>query len=168
MRGRHVVELFLYRVRGSIPACAGQTPVRSTCRTRIEVYPRVCGADVKTLAIRLLPPGLSPRVRGRLLAPTHRQVHDRSIPACAGQTCRCTLARLPPAVYPRVCGADRPTNAYEMIFEGLSPRVRGSRGCHDARRNVRRSIPTCAGQPASPLTAIVMWRVYPHVCGAAC
>ena len=48
---------------------------------------------------------------------------------------------------------------------GLSPRVRGNRVQQVGNIAVQRSIPACAGEPASPTTPPAMPAVYPRVCG---
>ena len=141
MRGSLQCPALPSSLNGSIPACAGQTRPASGLRGGRTVYPRVCGADQHPYSSVEPPFGLSPRVRGRRIYPRlaillarsipacagrhlamrGRKNDDRSIPACAGQTRKDARTRTLLQVYPRVCGADRPTNAYEMIFEGLSP-----------------------------------------------
>ena len=48
----------------SIPACAGEPPIRNWKRSIAKVYPRVCGGTVFKLASARRFLGLSPRVRG--------------------------------------------------------------------------------------------------------
>ena len=48
---------------------------------------------------------------------------------------------------------------------GLSPRVRGNRGCLILVDGEERSIPACAGEPAGTITVQNEYRVYPRVCG---
>ena len=66
-----------------------------------------------------------------------------------------------------MCGAANCTFSPMLSSRGLSPRVRGSHGVEDAPIACPRSIPTCAGQPLTPVPPISHPRVYPHVCGAA-
>ena len=76
------------RLRGSIPACAGE-PAR--CRglaTASRVYPRVCGGTTRH-QWRIDPEtGLSPRVRGNPARVGDPVEGAGSIPACAGEPCR--------------------------------------------------------------------------------
>ena len=83
-----------------------------------------------------------------------------------------------------MCGAARGRLPVRLNQRGLSPRVRGSPVSRCVRQRGQRSIPTCAGQPAyaeyDKMTRSIpvcgaaavkfyaaVWRVYPHVCGAA-
>ena len=50
-------------------------------------------------------------------------------------------------VYPRVCGGSTNLNGADVANHGLSPRVRGIRGCSRQRRRAVGSIPACAGDP---------------------
>ena len=50
-----------------------------------EVYPRVCGGTSVGLPTMSCLWGLSPRVRGNLLAARLDLAAERSIPACAGE-----------------------------------------------------------------------------------
>ena len=70
---------------GSIPACAGQPLADLMMTAAFEVYPRVCGATEHSQALRRLPDGLSPRVRGNPEVEGAHEDIGRSIPACAGQ-----------------------------------------------------------------------------------
>ncbi len=90
---------------GSIPACAGQSPHRIVLLLRREVDPRVRGAVLGSSAAIALVAGRSPRARGS--PPRKRaKVHSpRSIPACAGQSCRRRCWRCGNGVDPRVRGA---------------------------------------------------------------
>ena len=69
----------------SIPACAGEPGRGRRGKTRMAVYPRVCGGTGLILVQALHRSGLSPRVRGnrpcRAVCPPRRG----SIPACAGE-----------------------------------------------------------------------------------
>ena len=70
---------------GSIPACAGEPSGRYAILPAGGVYPRVCGGTGVAVAHGPLRQGLSPRVRGNLIAVHIRLVKHRSIPACAGE-----------------------------------------------------------------------------------
>ena len=53
----------------------------------------------------------------------------------------------------------------DSIARGLSPRVRGNRSVEVLRRHLDRSIPACAGEPASVAGCKKSNAVYPRVCG---
>ena len=96
---------------------------------RQSVYPRVCGGTMQAIAARIALLGLSPRVRGNRFGFTPPQKGLRSIPACAGEPRTRLTSSYPSAVYPRVCGGTRRTTSSRRSGNGLSPRVRGNRGC---------------------------------------
>ena len=112
-------------MKRSIPACTGN-PVRLRPREHVQrVYPRVYGESVHVNLSKLMPPGLSPRVRGirddRILVSPGR----RSIPACTGNPDVNGRPILEPRVYPRVYGESSVCRSHTNAARGLSPRVRG-------------------------------------------
>ena len=153
-----------YRWR-SIPACAGEPSSTGPETCIAPVYPRVCGGtnnpDSGTAHVH----GLSPRVRGNHVGSRVGVLHDRSIPACAGEPS--TLVATPhlATVYPRVCGGTTVRDAAPAPIAGLSPRVRGNLVPGAGHRLFPGSIPACAGEPRG----FPRWRsprqVYPRVCG---
>ncbi len=68
-------------------------------------------------------------------------------------------------VYPRVCGGTLAGRGHVGVRVGLSPRVRGNRRIGQRGHGRVRSIPACAGEPASRVSSIMLSRVYPRVCG---
>ena len=68
-------------------------------------------------------------------------------------------------VYPRVCGGTRTPGDGRQIAPGLSPRVRGNPAAAPAAIADARSIPACAGEPATRKRITCSCRVYPRVCG---
>ena len=74
-------------------------------------------------------------------------IFQRSIPACAGEPCRCRGVDGGPAVYPRVCGGTHVGGGTSAVAPGLSPRVRGNHPAPVAATQSARSIPACAGEP---------------------
>ncbi len=69
----------------SIPACAGEPPVRVKAHSGQRVYPRVCGGTATRHDTMTDTRGLSPRVRGNRARALPAHVMGRSIPACAGE-----------------------------------------------------------------------------------
>ena len=130
----------------SIPACAGEAPPLPTASVEAAVYPRVCGGSQRIGGIGAILMGLSPRVRGKLVAVALDDNTSGSIPACAGEARPQRKAAAKEEVYPRVCGG--------------SP-VLGVNG------KGRRSIPACAGEASSGFTPFCKIRVYPRVCGGS-
>ena len=152
---------------GSIPACAGEPKIFGLRRFTTWVYPRVCGGTCEPFLKVYLCTGLSPRVRGNL----------------AG----CKLTALAYPVYPRVCGGTasvlcracakwgsipacagepRPSPTHPCCTSGLSPRVRGNPASAVPQSPLPwGSIPACAGEPMMLGREVVMYGVYPRVCG---
>ena len=85
VRGNHVAPETVVKLRGSIPACAGEPTTAYNQADELAVYPRVCGGTVIVCPCVVVPSGLSPRVRGNLTDPTDNDDRIRSIPACAGE-----------------------------------------------------------------------------------
>ena len=128
--------------------------------------PRVRGTRLVPIAGLVVGAGSSPRVRGtQQRCPLHH-VPRRFIPACAGNSTAAAsagsafavhprvcgeLAAASPcaassaAVHPRVCGELQRAKIADLVADGSSPRVRGTRG-DDVPRGVNgRFIPACAG-----------------------
>ncbi len=137
----------------------------SMLRPPYRVYPRVCGGTCMTMAVTIVLPGLSPRVRGNHNRIKRKACRRGSIPACAGEPNARATGRRPRVVYPRVCGGTAGPMPTSKRRYGLSPRVRGNptRPCRNGTWTG--SIPACAGEPP-PRPSLVLWiRVYPRVCG---
>ena len=165
VRGNPGLRVGGIEIEGSIPACAGEPNSAGSRRGSRRVYPRVCGGTVLAQSELGAQQGLSPRVRGNL-RPTHVPIPNLgSIPACAGEPTTRWARRGCSRVYPRVCGGTSYSRPSTRTMPGLSPRVRGNPG-RGARRDRRlRSIPACAGEPRTKLTAAARLWVYPRVCG---
>ena len=73
------------RLRGSIPACAGEPAATGQTYSGGRVYPRVCGGTANCFGGISRQSGLSPRVRGNLGEATAITADGGSIPACAGE-----------------------------------------------------------------------------------
>ena len=148
-RGKPLSQAPRTRHRGSIPAWAGETRIISSMCGASAVYPRVGGGNFTRNALRLFPPGLSPRGRGKLPARHCGRRTDRSIPAWAGETAATAFIAFSTAVYPRVGGGNS-GNAFGIIASaGLSPRGRGKRDAAKPPLTAVRSIPAWAGETAA-------------------
>ena len=136
------------RTARSIPACAGETPRHRPPTGPLWVYPRVCGGNRRMAAFPGGPPGLSPRVRGKLTSRPNEPKGTGSIPACAGETNSVMPETGGTGVYPRVCGGNSPGGVAPYAPGGLSPRVRGKLDCRGSPSTAGGSIPACAGETA--------------------
>ena len=152
---------------GSIPACAGEPMIQARCKRSRRVYPRVCGGALYEDTNVWLDEGLSPRVRGSQSPGGRLGRIRRSIPACAGEPSGRTGRRSGSRVYPRVCGGAGGVHDAMAMFEGLSPRVRGSLAVNGTEVVAIGSIPACAGEPPWFRSRRCFPRVYPRVCGGA-
>ena len=165
VRGNRVAGGGGATVTGSIPACAGEPGHGRRCCPLSAVYPRVCGGTYQIHRRRILPKGLSPRVRGNHIRPNCHCKHRRSIPACAGEPQEMEEDVEIDEVYPRVCGGTTSTSSYFSHDNGLSPRVRGNLQYAVQVGAVGGSIPACAGEPLKSVIECVNIGVYPRVCG---
>ncbi len=104
VRGNQVVDVVSGAGVGSIPACAGEPGQTDAVPSGDGVYPRVCGGTAVQNALAVENRGLSPRVRGNLVAVIQNRQNRGSIPACAGEPRGFCRAADGVAVYPRVCG----------------------------------------------------------------
>ena len=85
VRGNRAPDLSIHRLRGSIPARAGEPPGEPPRRPSQRVYPRACGGTLKLAAVVGLAWGLSPRVRGNQGRGDTDRPDAGSIPARAGE-----------------------------------------------------------------------------------
>ena len=114
----------------------------------------------------LIAMGLSPRVRGNLVANLPVGCDAGSIPACAGEPTDGRKEQRRNTVYPRVCGGTASPACRYALRSGLSPRVRGNPSQSLSTPATLRSIPACAGEPRTraAMPPPPKW-VYPRVCG---
>ena len=112
-----------------------------------------------------LPPGSSPRVRGKHSAPWQYVFDRRLIPACAGKTL--ALVKLPRlrSAHPRVCGENLPYRSHLAPCRGSSPRVRGKRSSTGGVGALAGLIPACAGKTIRGKKVASSVRAHPRVCG---
>ena len=114
------------KLRGTIPACAGE-PSLNVIRFRFERdYPRVCGGTENGMTAAPGFAGLSPRVRGNRFQRGRDTSYTGTIPACAGEPLFGRRHHRVHRDYPRVCGGTGSTRSIGLNSAGLSPRVRGN------------------------------------------
>ena len=94
---------------GSIPAWAGETVGISQESLGGAVYPRVGGGNQGFILSLGLPPGLSPRGRGKPEYGGNELLLCGSIPAWAGETNLRAAITAQTKVYPRVGGGNAQT-----------------------------------------------------------
>ncbi len=128
-----------------IPAGAGNTPARGRQSRQKSVHPRGRGEHSAKAPCANLPYGSSPRARGTLRAQNERLLHERFMPAGAGNTRRACRQGRPGAVHPRGRGEHDQVLPMYRKDAGSSPRARGTphRGVY--LRGLRRFVPAGAG-----------------------
>ena len=68
-------------------------------------------------------------------------------------------------VYPRACGGTMRSCQWRLLFQGLSPRVRGNHQYNAETERIQGSIPARAGEPIPAPIMPLADRVYPRACG---
>ena len=165
MRGTHIRLREFVRTLGIIPAYAGNTNGKHAPQKHSLDHPRVCGEHPMLLAIVLVLPGSSPRMRGTRGSATVRLLWSGIIPAYAGNT----LFRIKETAitqdHPRVCG-EHSTDPWGISeATGSSPRMRGT---HHFRSGVswqRGIIPAYAGNTEPTRRHRERAGDHPRVCG---
>ena len=147
VRGNPILWTETGRMEGSIPARAGEPPGSHTLSSYSKVYPRTCGGTPRITHIVQLFQGLSPHVRGNLVAPEEQNPPPGSIPARAGEPLLLSEGRQPRQVYPRTCGGTLYCDPPYVDREGLSPHVRGNLEKGQPETGRYGSIPARAGEP---------------------
>ena len=165
VRGTHLLICDCVRVRGIIPACAGNTmPMFSPWRKPRD-HPRVCGEHDIQLTVTQCAPGSSPRVRGTLHGVAVGRAETGIIPACAGNTVVQPGVLLSEGDHPRVCGEHLAGMSGVSPAMGSSPRVRGTRVVQRVGQGIHGIIPACAGNTCACATTCPATRDHPRVCG---
>ena len=133
------------RVRRLIPARAGKIRRASSRGWARRAHPRACGENRRGVRTGGIPPGSSPRVRGKHVPVVLHLDGLRLIPARAGKTRGRRWSCSDPPAHPRACGENP---------QVLPPRQGG-----------RRLIPARAGKtPRAPWRPSRRW-AHPRVCG---
>ena len=89
MRGKPCVIPALPKFDGLIPAHAGKTGQADVLQHDSGAHPRACGENARASRTLALPPGSSPRMRGKRHFRRLPRAGRRLIPAHAGKTRRC-------------------------------------------------------------------------------
>ncbi len=149
----------------TIPACAGEPPSGGDDHAQRRDYPRVCGGTASRRHQPQVSSGLSPRVRGNRWRKPKTGYRSRTIPACAGEPSAANEGFVLDGDYPRVCGGTIRHPSVQSQTHGLSPRVRGNPAVPAPTSDCERTIPACAGEPASTAAGNAGSKDYPRVCG---
>ena len=126
VRGTCRVFPALARMRGLIPAGAGNMPMLRPVVDAYRAHPRGCGEHQK-LALSLdSGKGSSPRVRGTFLTHSLSRHIQGLIPAGAGNMVSFTKGMPSSRAHPRGCGEHQVYRQRLNRRRGSSPRVRGT------------------------------------------
>ena len=128
VRGNRHIARRAQRLHGSIPARAGEPGCAAPATCTRGVYPRACGGTFSAVVTTATMAGLSPRVRGNLIADVDDGAQCGSIPARAGEPVVLKSFNRALKVYPRACGGTHRHRSATTSSTGLSPRVRGNLG----------------------------------------
>ena len=130
---------------GIIPAYAGNTRGAVNTAEVFWDHPRVCGEHPMLLAIVLVLPGSSPRMRGTLNMLRFADDVAVIIPAYAGNTIAQKIREKYLEDHPRVCGEHFKDYEIDDMLTGSSPRMRGTRDARNGAVRVPGIIPAYAG-----------------------
>ena len=111
--------------RGTIPACAGSSPVIAPHVSPRRDHPRVRGEQPPLPSFMMNSRGPSPRARGAVVRTLSGDSLGGTIPACAGSS--------------------QPHSRHSKHHGGPSPRARGAGRGQQHLLGVRGTIPACAG-----------------------
>ena len=148
-----------------IPAHAGNRKRLNGSSKSMAVHPRACGEQAEALPRGPCHAGSSPRMRGTVVAPLALHAVLRFIPAHAGNSAPCAVARTDGAVHPRACGEQRAQFEQEYLCSGSSPRMRGTAQETGRKWPLLRFIPAHAGNRASSASRTTCRAVHPRACG---
>ena len=126
VRGTRTSSRIYGRVRGIIPACAGNTEGLNVHLHLRRDHPRVCGEHNGKIPSGAGMLGSSPRARGTQARLGRGDGVDGIIPACAGNTEGLNVHLHLRRDHPRVCGEHATSMSSVNGAVGSSPRVRGT------------------------------------------
>ena len=133
-----------------IPAHAGKTRGRGTCRTRPAAHPRSRGENTRSPVSASLWAGSSPLTRGKPELFLDPLLQARLIPAHAGKTRHQMPARYRGSAHPRSRGENSHRLCLAFWFFGSSPLTRGKPRRERQAEEEARLIPAHAGKTPRP------------------
>ena len=146
VRGKLEIVELKDKIRGPIPAGAGETQGGCLVQQEPRAYPRGCGGNSYSGLSDMMLQGLSPRVRGKQHDMPDGEWESGPIPAGAGETQRRIDALDDAAAYPRGCGGNPSVLSHTQAQGGLSPRVRGKHVASSSSIGFSGPIPAGAGE----------------------
>ena len=148
MRGTHGFSTFAKRNDGIIPAYAGNTWTAPPARPANRDHPRVCGEHQSAPTEAVQREGSSPRMRGTLPSTVSRAETRGIIPAYAGNTGSLVPSPRNWRDHPRVCGEHPDRQLWHDMWQGSSPRMRGTPYLSEEFATLPGIIPAYAGNTA--------------------
>ena len=164
-RGAQALFLTELGDRRIIPAYAGSTWSRSTCRPSPRDHPRIRGEHMPLTRVRTMSSGSSPHTRGARAPPDHVQGHGWIIPAYAGSTLG-RLSRAPTGTdHPRIRGEHIQKQSADSTGKGSSPHTRGAPRVESRRGILGGIIPAYAGSTVTSRVALPTEPDHPRIRG---
>ena len=165
VRGKFGERAPVVGLDGLIPARAGKIRRASSRGWARRAHPRACGENRRGVRTGGIPPGSSPRVRGKRRTPRSPHPVGGLIPARAGKTAVvCGLAGFRRA-HPRACGENTSQSSSTWTVSGSSPRVRGKHEAAAGVVQIPRLIPRVRGKPPGSPTPPGRSPAHPRACG---
>ena len=161
-RGTVLVSALPASASRFIPANAGNSCLLCPWPQCFPVYPRERGEQPARQPGKRPTHGLSPRTRGTANQQPTGRVHDRFIPANAGNSSCGYSGSAGASVYPRERGEQRSASSFFCSASGLSPRTRGTATHRQHWIGPNRFIPANAGNSGPQLTQPAFHAVYPR------
>ena len=165
MRGKRQVGGVGGLVLRLIPAHAGKTRAIFRRPRCTEAHPRSCGENAKPDPHRLVEPGSSPLMRGKLTRGTASCVTRGLIPAHAGKTVSLALVPAWCWAHPRSCGENNWEAGLSCLLTGSSPLMRGKPPTSPPTCATCGLIPAHAGKTRRPQSQFMAIRAHPRSCG---
>ena len=131
----------------------------------VSVHPRVCGERPAGSDANVDCNGSSPRLRGTRPAVGIGRGRGRFIPAFAGNADLLLVRQRGCAVHPRVCGEREYARDGDRLWNGSSPRLRGTLLALVKYDLAARFIPAFAGNACFRSRSGSLCPVHPRVCG---
>ena len=147
------------------PACAGNSPPRTTSTLYLKDHPRVCGEQLPCHDRQYPQPGSPPRVRGTVQEAYTTAYDERITPACAGNSFPARMRTKCGWDHPRVCGEQSLHLILRIYMIGSPPRVRGTGKPGGAGLAHLGITPACAGNSSPRPCGAPDTRDHPRVCG---
>ncbi len=164
-RGTQDLDRLGYVADRFIPAYAGNSLDMCRSRCTFPVHPRLRGELLQKLTISINWAGSSPLTRGTRYELRVGLLHERFIPAYAGNSWAVLRTKALPAVHPRLRGELQQKTSTKTAKSGSSPLTRGTQKSGGCKSRYARFIPAYAGNSNPANTPINSLPVHPRLRG---